>query len=217
MRTEVHTSSEAKVLIAGHGGQGIVLMGTLLAHAAMLEGKEVTFFPSYGAEMQGGSANASVILAPRRIASPIVDEPDILIVLNEPSLLEFEGRVRPYGQLFLNSSLIAAQPSRDDLTVIPVAATELAQQLGNTKTANVVMLGALARITGLVSLSALSESLEAVLPAHRHDLLEQNRQALQIAASATENTERQKSRKPQSRKPKSPFGILSFKALSFKL
>ena len=181
MCIETETSPDTKLLIAGHGGQGIIFMGTLLAHAAMVEGKEVTFFPSYGAEMRGGTANASVILSTRRIASPIVEEPDILIALNEPSLLRFEPRVHPNGQLFLNRSLIVSAPSREDLTIIPVAATELAQQLGNPKITNMVMLGALTRITGLVSLSTLSESLKTVLPAHRQDLLEQNRQALQIA------------------------------------
>jgi len=180
MDIETEMSPDTKVLIAGHGGQGIVFMGTLLAHAAMVEGKEVTFFPSYGAEMRGGTANASVILSSRRIASPIVDEPDILIALNEPSLLRFESRVRPNGRLFLNRSLIVSSPSRDDLNVLPVAATELAQQLGKPRPLNMVMLGVLARITGLVSLSTLSESLKTVLPAHRQDLLGQNRQALEI-------------------------------------
>ncbi len=174
-------SPDTQVLIAGHGGQGIVFMGTLLAHAAMMEGKEVTFFPSYGAEMRGGTAHASVVVSTRRIASPIVEEPDILIVLNEPSLLRFESRVRANGQLFYNRSLVVSSPGRDDLNIIPVAATELAQKLGNPRIVNMVMLGAVARITGLASLATLSESLKTVLPAHRLSLLEQNRQALQIA------------------------------------
>ncbi|MCD6334748.1 MAG: 2-oxoacid:acceptor oxidoreductase family protein [Candidatus Latescibacteria bacterium] len=189
MGIKSETSPDTQVLIAGHGGQGVIFMGTLLAHAAMLEGKEVTFFPSYGAEMRGGTAHASVVVSTRRIASPIVAEPDILIVLNEPSLLRFENRVRPNGRLFFNSSLIVSSPSRDDLDVIPVAATELAQKLGNPRTVNMVMLGTVARITGLVALSTLSESLETVLPAHRKNLLEQNRQALQMADCGLRNAD----------------------------
>ncbi|MCK5120118.1 MAG: 2-oxoacid:acceptor oxidoreductase family protein [Candidatus Latescibacteria bacterium] len=187
MCIETEASPDTQVLIAGHGGQGIVFMGTLLAHAAMLEGKEVTFFPSYGAEMRGGTAHASVVLSTRRIASPIVSEPDILIVLNEPSLLRFESRVRPNGRLFFNRSLVVSQPKRDDLNAVPIAASELAQKLGNPRIVNMVMLGAVARITGLVSLATLSESLKTVLPAHRLSLLEQNRRALQMADCGSRN------------------------------
>ncbi|MFH1007479.1 MAG: 2-oxoacid:acceptor oxidoreductase family protein [Candidatus Latescibacterota bacterium] len=182
MGIDTDKSPETKVLISGHGGQGIVFMATLLAHAAMSEGKEVTFFPSYGAEMRGGTAHASVVLSTRLITSPIVETPDILIALNAPSLLRFERQVRPGGQLFLDHLPSGGSPTRDDLDIILVAATELAEKLGNPKTVNMVMLGAVAGMTGLVSLSTLSHSLGRVLPAHRQSLLETNRRALLMAA-----------------------------------
>lgn len=169
---------QTKLIIAGHGGQGVVLMGTVLAHAGMAEGKEVTFFPSYGPEMRGGTANCSVIISSEEIASPIVTTPDVLVVMNEPSLERFEPRVVRGGTIFINKSLVSRPPRRNDLRTFEVRATEIAGDLGNLRVANMVMLGALARRTQIVALSTVIESLKSVLPQRRQELLDLNRQAL---------------------------------------
>lgn len=169
---------QTKLIIAGHGGQGVVLMGTVLAHAGMAEGKEVTFFPSYGPEMRGGTANCSVIISSEEIASPIVTTPDVLVVMNDPSLKKFEPRVVKGGAIFVNKSLVSRPPRRTDLRIFEVRATQIASDLGNLRVANMVMLGALARRTQIVALSTVMESLESVLPQRRQELLDLNRQAL---------------------------------------
>ncbi len=169
---------ETKLIISGHGGQGVVLMGTLLAHAGMEEGKQVTFFPSYGPAMRGGTANCSVVVSSEEIASPVVTRPDILVAMNEPSLVKFEPQVIPQGKLFINQSLVCCAPQRSDLDVFRVQATELASQLGNLRVANMIMLGALVGKTGIVALSTVIQSLKSVLPRRRWELLELNEKAL---------------------------------------
>jgi len=165
-------------IMAGFGGQGVVLMGTLLTYTAMVEGKHTTFFPSYGAEMRGGTANCSVVVSDREIASPIVNQPDCVVAMNIASLNKFESRVKPGGMIFVNSSLIDRKLERDDLTEIRVPANEIAEGLGNARAANMVMLGGVVKKTGVVDLDAVSGCLEKVLSERAMALLDLNKQAL---------------------------------------
>jgi len=167
------------VMIAGFGGQGVLLAGKLLAHAGMLEGKRVTWFPSYGAEIRGGTANCTVIIADRAIGSPVVERPSAMLILNEASFIKFEKRIRPGGQLFLNTSLVQQPSTRSDIGRIEIKANDIAEELGDIRIANMVMLGAFLKKTGVVSLGSVLEALKAILPPRRHSLLPLNEKALQ--------------------------------------
>lgn len=166
------------VMIAGFGGQGVLLAGKLLAHAGMIEGKHVTWFPSYGAEIRGGTANCTVILSDREIGSPVVQNPSAMLILNEASFLKFEQRIVPSGTLFLNVSLIQRPRTRDDITRIEIKANAIAEELGDIRIANMVMLGAFLNRTGVVALKSVLDALRAILPPHRHSLLPLNERAL---------------------------------------
>ncbi len=139
-----------KIIIAGSGGQGILFFSKVLAFASMLEGKEVTWFPSYGAEIRGGTANCTVVISDDMIGSPVVLTPDILISMNKVSLDKFCSRLIKKGILFFDSSLIKNPALRIDIESVPVPATKIASSIGNTKSANMVMLGALIAKTGIL-------------------------------------------------------------------
>lgn len=168
-----------EILIAGFGGQGVMVMGTLLTYAGMLEGKKVSWLPSYGPEMRGGTANCSVVIADAAVGSPVVTEPTSLIVMNRPSLEKFESWVKPGGLLLYNSSLIDLTPSRKDLRIVAVPANAVADELGNSRVANMVALGAYLGATSVVRLESVVESLKKVIPPRRHDLIPLNRAALE--------------------------------------
>ncbi len=144
-----------EIIIAGFGGQGVVSSGIVLGHAGLFENKNVTFFPSYGAEMRGGTANCSVVISTEPVASPIVASPDIVIIMNEPSLARFEPAVKKGGILFYNKTLIKSSPKRKDITIIPIEANALAEELGQGRIANMVMLGAVIKKTGILKLESL--------------------------------------------------------------
>jgi len=165
------------VLVAGSGGQGILFIGKLLAQAAMQEGKNVTWFPSYGAEMRGGTANCTVVISEETIGSPVVRNPDILIVLNTPSLERFQERLKPGGTLVLDTSLVKGN-IRDDIRVIGVPATEVAVSLGSPRAANMVVLGAVIGGTGIVSESQTIDALRELTPAKRQKSLNPNIKAI---------------------------------------
>lgn len=169
-----------KMILAGFGGQGVMLMGTMLAYAAMMEGKEVTWMPSYGPEMRGGTANCTVIVSDKPIASPLATEIDSLVAMNGPSLDKFGSYVKPGGMLFLNASLIEGGPERKDIDVFSVDATGLAEQLKNTKVSNMVMLGAIVRKTGIVSMESLEKVMEKQFSGSKAKLLPLNREALRV-------------------------------------
>lgn len=171
------------VMIAGFGGQGVLLAGKLLAHAGMLEGRHVTWFPSYGAEIRGGTANCTVIIADREIGSPLAQDPYAVLVFNEASLTRFESRVRPQGVLFLNTSLVPVHPGRVDITRIEIKANDIAESLGDVRVANMVMLGAFIQQSGIVALEAAFAALRHVLPARRHAMIPLNENALARGAS----------------------------------
>jgi 2-oxoglutarate ferredoxin oxidoreductase subunit gamma len=132
-----------EILMAGFGGQGMLLSGKLLAYAAMTKGKEVSWLPSYGPEMRGGTANVTVCISDKPVGSPYLSTPRILLVMNQPSLERFGPKVRPGGLIIVNSSLVPIQADREDCTVIYVAANDLAQAAGTARAANLVMLGTL--------------------------------------------------------------------------
>ncbi|TLN01130.1 2-oxoacid:ferredoxin oxidoreductase subunit gamma [bacterium] len=125
-----------KSILAGFGGQGVLSMGYILATAAMVDGKYVTYLPVYGAEMRGGTANCTVAIGDEEIASPVASEPEILVVLNQPSLIKFVNKVSPGGLLFVNSSLVDKEPGREDLEVVKVPANDLAAEVKNPKAVN---------------------------------------------------------------------------------
>ncbi len=171
-------SFSERCLFAGFGGQGIMLMGQLVAQAGLLEGREVSWLPSYGPEMRGGTANCSVYLADSPIASPVIARnATALIVMNAPSLEKFQEDLEPGGTLLLNSSLAEAAGVREDVDVLSVPCTEIAVDLGLAKVANLVMLGAFVRATGCVTEASLLEAIELRIGAGKADLLEINKRA----------------------------------------
>lgn len=172
-----------QILIAGFGGQGVLSAGQLIAYAGMLEGKHVAWIPSYGPEMRGGTANCGVTVSEKEISSPVVSEPTILIAMNGPSLEKFEKTVLPGGLILLNSSLIKIKVNRGDVRKVYVPANEIAEEIGNSKVAVNVVLGALIKLTGVVALDSLIKSLHKVLPLHRHNLIEINKNALERGAA----------------------------------
>jgi len=143
--------STYKMFFAGSGGQGVLLMGQMVTYAAMLEDKSSTFFPSYGPEMRGGTANCTVVVSEKEVSCPLIYEADFVVVMNLPSLIKFEPALKPGGTLLLNKSIIHQQAKRDDIRVYEVPANELANDLGNARVANMVMLGAFVRATNIIS------------------------------------------------------------------
>lgn len=167
-----------KLFFAGSGGQGILLMGQMIAYAAMGENKEVTFLPSYGPEMRGGTANCTVVVSDKAIGSPLIFEADALIVMNPPSLTKFESLLKPNGKLFINTSLVDLKPTRTDIDVINVPANDIATDLGNARAANIVMLGAIVKETGVVSSEAMDKVLEKIFSGRKAKLLDLNKKAI---------------------------------------
>jgi 2-oxoglutarate ferredoxin oxidoreductase subunit gamma len=168
-----------KSFFAGFGGQGIILMGYSLAYCGMKEGQEVTCLPSYGAEVRGGTANCTVVLGDEEIASPIASEPEFVIVMNTPSMTKFQNHLSSGGQLFLNSSLIEERPVRGDIEVYAIPATKIAEDLGNAKAANMIMLGAFIRKSGLVKMETLLDHMEGIFGEGRKKIVPFNRKAAQ--------------------------------------
>ena len=172
-----------EVVIAGFGGQGIMLTGKVLAQTAMKRGLEVTYMPSYGAEVRAGTANCMVIISDEPIACPVVGRPDSLIVLNKASLTKFGPRLKKGGLMIMNSSLIDTDPEVDDSTeVVSLPADELAVELGNPKSTNMVALGAYLQRRGLLRAEAAAEALPAVLAKRYHNTLPVNTAALRRGA-----------------------------------
>ena len=152
-----------RTVFAGFGGQGVLLMGYILSHGAMLKGLNLTYFPAYGAEMRGGTANCTVTLSDRKIASPVASNPDVLVAMNFPSLEKFERTVVEHGLILLNSSLIEGLGSRTDVEVLQVPTLELAREIGSERAANMVMIGALSAKTKLLTMEETFKGMEASL------------------------------------------------------
>jgi 2-oxoglutarate ferredoxin oxidoreductase subunit gamma len=152
-----------KTVFAGFGGQGVLSMGLNLAQAALLEGKNVTYLPSYGAEVRGGTANCTVAVSDEEIASPVASSPDFIVAMNQPSMVRFQNQIQSGGVLFINSSLIETEISRGDVDIIKVPANSIAEQLGSLRSANMVMLGAFTKNSNIVSISSVIEGLKSAL------------------------------------------------------
>jgi 2-oxoglutarate ferredoxin oxidoreductase subunit gamma len=167
-----------ELIIAGFGGQGVLSMGMTLAYAGMLEGKEITWMPSYGPEMRGGTANCIVILSDSRISSPIITAFDTAIVLNQPSLEKFEHAVKPDGLLLYDSTSIIKPPTRTDIQILGIAASDEAVLLKNTRVLNMIVLGSFLERTRVVKTASVVQALRKVLPERYHHLLPVNEQAL---------------------------------------
>jgi 2-oxoglutarate ferredoxin oxidoreductase subunit gamma len=173
-----------KTFIAGFGGQGVISLGQLWVYCGMKEGKEVTFFPFYGAEKRGGIARASVIVSDHEIASPLVTSPDSAVVMNMDSLPLCEEVLKQGGTLFVNSSLVKVESKRKDARVIKVPCNELAEEIGDVKIANMVMMGALSKATGAVALDKLEAVLKSFFPENKHKFIPMNLKAIAAGMAA---------------------------------
>jgi len=174
---------QTEIVIAGFGGQGVLFAGQVLAYAAMDAGLDVTWMPSYGPEMRGGTANCTVIIADEEIGSPLVRNPQGVIALNLPSLDKYESLVAPDGSLLINTSLVNRQATRGDIKIAYVPANELAESLGNKRLMNIVMVGALLTVLPVLSLEAVGKSLEEHMPERHKKLLPLNLQALDAGSN----------------------------------
>jgi 2-oxoglutarate ferredoxin oxidoreductase subunit gamma len=176
-----------EVIISGFGGQGVLFAGQLLAYAGVAEGRHVTWIPSYGPEMRGGTAHCVVVVSDEEIGSPLVRNPTSTLVLNQPSMEKYAPLIKPGGTLVIDSSLISLRSGRTDIHEIALPAKEIAAELGVPQVANVVMLGALAEATGIASLETLAAVIEEHLGERHRHALPANREALRRgAAYATE-------------------------------
>jgi 2-oxoglutarate ferredoxin oxidoreductase subunit gamma len=170
-------------IIAGFGGQGVMLFGQVLSYSAMIDSKYTTWLPSYGPEMRGGTANCTVVVSDEYIASPVVDKPNEVVAFNIPSMTKFEQEMEEGGLLILNSSVIDREPTRTDIKIIKVPANEIADKLGNTKIQNMVMLGAYLGATNAVSLDAVKKALEKKLTGEKAALIDINMKAIKEGMS----------------------------------
>ena len=178
---------EAQFLIAGFGGQGVLLIGQLLAKAAMHDGMNVSWMPSYGPEMRGGEANCAVVISDEAIGSPLVTEPPIAVIMNKPSMIKFGPTMEQGGLMLYNSSLIDIKPERENIAAVAIDCNGIAEQLGNSRTANMVMLGAIIEKTGVISIDSAMEALKSTFGPKKEHLLPINRQAMEAGAAAARN------------------------------
>lgn len=168
------------ILISGFGGQGVLFTGKFLAYEGLLENKEVTWLPSYGPEMRGGTASCSVIISDDPIGSPLVPKPDVLIAMNLPSLDKFEKDVVPGGLIFYDSSLIGREVERKDVKAFAIPATKMASDEGVTTLANMIVMGKMLKETGMFPAETIDKTLAKVVSARKLDLLEMNKKAIQM-------------------------------------
>ncbi|MDR2492201.1 MAG: 2-oxoacid:acceptor oxidoreductase family protein [Coriobacteriales bacterium] len=168
------------IMLAGFGGQGILFAGKLAAYAGMLEGREISWLPSYGPEMRGGTANCSVCLSDEPIGSPLVVEPDVLVAMNMPSFDKFADKVKPGGNIIVDSTMADVCCMRRDVGFSRVPATQLAEDNGLKGLANVILIGRLLKLTGFSDLATLDAAIEKSVPPHKADLVGFNKKALRI-------------------------------------
>ncbi len=172
------------VIMSGFGGQGILLMGQLLCYAGMHEGRKVTWMPSYGPEMRGGTANCTVMISSDRVGSPVIRFPQSLVAMNKASLDKFENAIQPEGFLVINSSLVDRDPTRTDIRFIKVPANQIAEDVGTLQVTNMAALGAYVAGSGVVSLEAVIVALRRMIPEHRKQMLTVNEEALRRGAES---------------------------------
>ena len=170
---------ETSIIISGYGGQGILFAGSLLCHAAVIEGKNTTWIPSYGAEMRGGAANCSVNISDDEISSPVIDKADVLFALNLPSELKFEHRIKPGGLMLLNTSLVKKIPERQDIEYLNMNLNDMAEELGGNGFANVIAVGAFVEKTKILSMDSLQQALMVMTAGKKEHLLSANLKSLE--------------------------------------
>ncbi|MDX9882432.1 MAG: 2-oxoacid:acceptor oxidoreductase family protein [Prolixibacteraceae bacterium] len=168
-----------ELIIAGFGGQGVLSMGKILAYSGVMAGQEVSWFPSYGPEMRGGTANVTVILSDKRISSPVVNEYDTAIILNQQSMDKFEKMVKPGGTLLYDPNGITRAPERTDINIYKIEGTRIAADLGNVKIFNMVVLGAYLKARPVVNIDNIEKGLQQSLPVRHHKLIPLNIEAVQ--------------------------------------
>jgi 2-oxoglutarate ferredoxin oxidoreductase subunit gamma len=178
---------QTEIIIAGFGGQGVLFAGQLLSYAALDEKKEVTWIPSYGPEMRGGTANCTVIIADEEIGSPLVRNPQAVIAMNLPSLDKYEPLVKPGGVLVVNASMVDRKVTRKDIKVVTIAGNEIAEKIGDKRMTNMVLLGGLLVNQPVLPLEAIEKALKDHLPERHHKLLPLNYQALREGAKFVVN------------------------------
>ena len=178
---------DRRIIMSGFGGQGIMVMGELTANAGLLEGKHVTWMPSYGPEMRGGSANCAVVISEEEIGAPNISKATDLIVMNMPSLIKFEHSLIPGGNLFINSSLVDGEPTRSDIHVYKIPVNKIAQNLGNSKVSNMVMLGAFISVTGFLPKQSILDSFLSIYGERKRKLLPLNEKAYDAGEEAAKH------------------------------
>ena len=172
-----------EIIIAGFGGQGVLSMGKILAYAGLMDNLEVTWMPSYGPEQRGGTANVTVIVSDQPISSPVLDSYDTAVLLNQQSLDKFESKVKPGGTIIYDPSGIHHLPTRKDINIVSVDAMTAAIEMNNTKTYNMVLLGALLKHRNIVSVDAVIRGLKKTLPERHHHLIPLNEKAIERGMS----------------------------------
>lgn len=177
-------SRDFNMVLAGFGGQGILFAGKVIAYGGLNDGKEISWLPSYGPEMRGGTANCSVCISDKTIGSPLVVTPDVLIALNLPSFEKFIDTVKPGGTVIVDSFLINKKVEREDVNVFYVPATKLAEENGIKGLANIILVGKLFKETGFCTEEALYKAIEKCVPARKANMLEFNKKALEIGMNS---------------------------------
>lgn len=173
-----------EIIFAGFGGQGVLLAGQVITYAGMEAGKQVSWLPSYGPEMRGGTSNCSVVVSDEEVASPVVLDADSIVAMNRPSMEKFESAVKPGGVLIMNSDLIEVEPTRDDIQVIRIPANTLAEEAGNIRAANMVALGALNACRHLLEDEEIIGALTKIMGERKKKLIPLNEKALQLGEEA---------------------------------
>lgn len=172
--------ADFEIVIAGFGGQGLLFAGKVLAYAGLVEGRQLSWLPSYGPEMRGGTANCNVILSDNPVGSPIVEHPNVLMVMNNPSLDKYENAVQPGGTVFVDSTLIGRKLTRTDVEAVYIPATQMAIDMGVPTLANMILLGAIIGRTGCIDFGSVETALHKVIPARKANLFDVNMQALNV-------------------------------------
>jgi 2-oxoglutarate ferredoxin oxidoreductase subunit gamma len=169
-----------RTIFSGFGGQGVLSMGFTLANAAMFEGKYVTYLPSYGVEVRGGTANCTVVVSDEEIASPVASEPDFVVAMNQPSFARFQSVLQSGGLLCANSSIVDTSAARRDIEVLNIPTSELAEKLGTIKVANMIMLGAFIKASNIISFDFVIKHLSEILGEGKSKLIKMNKEALDL-------------------------------------
>ncbi|HNT68863.1 MAG TPA: 2-oxoacid:acceptor oxidoreductase family protein [Syntrophorhabdaceae bacterium] len=168
-----------KTIFSGFGGQGVLSMGFTLANAAMLEGKYVTYLPSYGVEVRGGTANCTVVVSDEEIASPVASEPEFVVAMNQPSFARFQSVLTSGGLICVNSSIVNTTSARGDIEVLAVPTSDLAEKMGTIKVANMIMLGAFLKASNIIAFDLMLNNLQEILGEGKAKMIKLNRQALE--------------------------------------